>query len=305
MFLELRHLRTLRAIAESDSLAMAAEQLHLTQSALSHQIRAIEDYYDLKLFSRRSRPMQPTEAGRRLLEAAEDIIPRMENLDRSLRQLAGGDRGRLFLALECHSCFAWLLPTLEAYRQQWPQVDTDLTLGHSFDTLDALARGTVDAVISSDPVDDPAFVFEPLFEYEVVLAVAPNHPLAQERHVSPEMLAGETVITYPVERERLDIFTRFLDPAQITPTDTRSSELTAMIAQWVASDRGVAALPAWAIQDELARGILVTRPLGREGMRATLYLALRREDHEQAYLQAFVDTARRLTHMTLSHSVRD
>jgi len=299
MFLEIRHLRTLRAIAESDSLATAAEQLHLTQSALSHQIKAIEEYYGLKLFSRRSRPMQPTEAGRRLLETADQVIPRIEQLDRSLRQLSGGDSGRLFLALECHSCFTWLLPTLEAFRQQWPRVDTDLTLAHSFDSIEALTRGAVDAVISSDPIEDPALIYEPLFGYEVVLALPPDHALLRERHVTAQMLAEETVITYPVERQRLDIFRRFMDPAGITPQATRSSELTAMIAQWVAGGRGVAALPAWAIQDEIDRGIIQTRPLGPDGMHSTLYLALRRGEHELAFVEAFTDTARRLAQQAL------
>lgn len=292
MFLELRHLRTLRAIVESESMAIAAEQLHLTQSALSHQIRSIEEYYGLELFSRRSRPMRPTPAGRRLLAAANQIMPLMDTLDRDLRQLAGGDTGRLFIALECHSCFSWLLPTLDAYREQWPNIDTDLSLSHSFDALDALARGLIDVVVSSDPTDSADIAFVPLFEYDVVLTLPPQHPLTAEAFITPAMLADQTVITYPVHRNRLDIFARFLSPAGVEPAATRSSELTVMIAQWVASNRGVAALPAWAVADELARGSIVARPLGEHGMASTLYLAFRANEGELAYTRAFVDTAR-------------
>ncbi|MHB8921286.1 MAG: LysR family transcriptional regulator [Halothiobacillus sp.] len=291
MFLETRHLRTIRAIVDSESLALAAEQLHLTQSALSHQIRAIEAYYGLPLFSRRSRPMQPTPAGRRFLHAAAQVLPLMDALDRDLRQLAGGDTGRLFIALECHSCFSWLLPTLDAYREQWPNIDTDLSLSHSFDALDALVRGLVDVVVSSDPVDNPAICFVPLFHYDVVLTLAPQHPLAAESFITPQMLADQTVITYPVSRNRLDVFSRFLEPAGIEPAATRSSELTVMIAQWVANQRGVAALPAWAVADELARGSIIARPLGEAGMRATLYLAFRSQERDLAYVSALVDTA--------------
>lgn len=292
MFLELRHLRTLRAIVESESMAIAAEQLHLTQSALSHQIRSIEEYYGLELFSRRSRPMRPTPAGRRLLAAANQIMPLMDTLDRDLRQLAGGDTGRLFIALECHSCFSWLLPTLDAYREQWPNIDTDLSLSHSFDALDALSRGLIDVVVSSDPTDSTDIAFVPLFEYDVVLTLPPQHPLTAEAFITPTMLADQTVITYPVHRNRLDIFARFLSPAGVEPAATRSSELTVMIAQWVASNRGVAALPAWAVADELARGSIVARPLGEHGMASTLYLAFRANEGELAYTRAFVDTAR-------------
>ncbi|MFO7581717.1 LysR family transcriptional regulator [Guyparkeria sp.] len=291
MFLELRHLKTMRAIERTGSLAQAAEQLHLTQSALSHQIRALESYYETSLFSRSSRPMRPTEAGRRLLAAADTILPEIEQLDRDLRQIAGGATGRLFLALECHSCFTWLIPTLERYRSEWPSIETDLSLSYSFDAIDALRRGQLDGVISSDPVDDPDLHFEPLFRYPVVLAVAPDHPLAGKERIRPEMLADQTVISYPVERKRLDLFQHFLDPAGVEPAGQRSSELTAMIAQWVASGHGVAALPKWAIAEELERGIIKARPLG-DGLSGTMHLAVRRDEHRLAYMDAFLRLAR-------------
>ncbi|HER33925.1 MAG: LysR family transcriptional regulator [Halothiobacillaceae bacterium] len=291
MFLELRHLKTIHAIEQTGSLAAAAERLHLTQSALSHQIRALESYYETPLFSRNSRPMRLTEAGRRLLAGAEVILPEIERLDRDLRQIAGGATGRLFLALECHSCFSWLIPTLERYRAQWPSIETDLSMSFSFDAIDALRDGRLDGVISSDPVDDPELHFEPLFHYPVVLALSPGHALADEPHITPEMLADQTVIGYPVERERLDIYRRFLDPAGVTPASSRQSELTAMIAQWVASGHGVAALPKWAIGDELARGIVIQRPLG-DGLTATMHLAVRRGEHRLTYMDAFLRLAR-------------
>lgn len=291
MFLELRHLKTIRAIEQTGSLAAAAERLHLTQSALSHQIRALESYYETPLFSRSSRPMRLTEAGRRLLAGADAILPEIERLDRDLRQIAGGATGRLFLALECHSCFTWLIPTLEHYRAQWPSIETDLSMSFSFDAIDALRDGRLDGVISSDPVDDPELHFEPLFRYPVVLALSPGHPLANETRITPEMLVDQTVIGYPVDRDRLDIYRRFLDPAGIQPASSRQSELTAMIAQWVASGHGVAALPKWAIGDELERGIVTARPLG-DGMSSTMHLAVRRDEHRLAYMDAFLRLAR-------------
>jgi len=291
MFLELRHLKTIRAIEQTGSLAAAAERLHLTQSALSHQIRALESYYETPLFSRSSRPMRLTEAGRRLLAGADAILPEIEQLDRDLRQIAGGATGRLFLALECHSCFTWLIPTLEQYRAQWPSIETDLSMSFSFDAIDALRDGRLDGVISSDPIDDPDLHFEPLFRYPVVLALSPGHPLASEARITPEMLADQTVIGYPVDRDRLDIYRRFLDPAEVEPASSRQSELTAMIAQWVASGHGVAALPKWAINDELHRGIVAARPLG-DGLNSTMHLAVRRDEQRLAYMDAFLRLAR-------------
>jgi len=295
MFLEIRHLRTLAAVAELQSLAAAAERLHLTQSALSHQIKAIETYYGVSLFTRKTRPMQFTPAGKKLLALAREVLPVVDKVDRDMRRQAAGSTGRLHIALECHSCFAWLLPVLEAFRQDWPEVEVDLSLSHSFDALEALQRGQVDAVISSDPVESDTLAFSPLFRYEIVLALPPEHPLCERDHIEPGDLTEQTLVTYPVERQRLDIFRRFLEPAGIEPASSRSSELTAMIIQLVAAGQGVAALPGWAVADETERGLVQTRRLGEQGLFDTLYLATRRHDGELAFQQGFLEIARQLS----------
>lgn len=300
MYLELKHLRTLEALSEYGSLAGAAERLHLTQSALSHQLKALEDYLGSPLFLRKSRPLRLTPAGEALLSLAAKVLPEVEAAEHALKRIARGEAGRLHIALECHSCFEWLIPTLDAYRPHWPQVELDLSLGFSFEPLPALARAEIDLVITSDPRPLPGLVYEPLFDYEALLAMASTHPLAVKARIRPEDLAGETLITYPVERRRLDIFTRFLDPAGIAPARVRSAELTVMMIQLIASGRGLCALPDWALAEYLTREDLTARPLGA-GMHATLYAALREREHAQPYMQAFLETARDITRTTLTH----
>ena len=293
MYLELRHLRTLRAIREQQSLAGAAERLHLTQSALSHQVKALEEYFGVDLFVRKSRPLRFTHAGQRLLDLADRVLPDVESTERELARIREGERGRLHIAIECHSCFEWLMPTMDAYRVEWPEVEMDLSMGFSFAPLAALKRGDVDLVVTSDPVSDEALRFEPLFRYQNLLAMAAEHPLAERPWVEPADLAGETLITYPVERERLDVFTRFLEPAGVEPREVRHSELTVMILQLVASGRGVAVLPNWALADYLDRDYVAARPLGEAGLWSTLYAGVRAGEAGQAYLQGFLEAARR------------
>src|SRR5690625_1568382 len=212
MYIELRHLRSLRAIRDTGSLARAAERLHLTQSALSHQVKNLERYFDGQLFFRKSRPLRFTPAGERLLALADSILPQVEEAERELTGMARGRSGRLHIALECHSCVDWLLPVLDRYRPDWPEVELDLSMGYSFHPLPALYRGDLDLVITSDPEQDFGGIrYTPLFDYEMQLAVSPNHPFAARSFVEPEDLASETLLTYPVCRDRLDIFNRFLD----------------------------------------------------------------------------------------------
>ena len=297
--LEIRHLRTLHALRETDSLVEAAERLHLTQSALSHQFKELEERLGLQLFVRKTRPVRFTSAGLRLLQLADSLLPQLRGAERDLARLAGGTAGRLHMAIECHSCFQWLMPTIDQFRDAWPEVELDLASGFSFAPLPALARGDLDLVVTSDPVDLPGITYVPLFTYEALLAVANQHPLAGRAYVQPQDLANETLITYPVERDRLDIFKQFLDPAGIEPASVRTAEMTVMMMQLVASGRGVCCLPNWAMAEYLHKGYVTARRLGPEGLFGTLYAAVRDDMMEMPYLQDFLLTAKDTSFATL------
>ena len=229
--LELRHLKTLKALREMGSLVEAAEVLHLTQSALSHQIKDLEDRLNCTLFIRKTKPPRFTSAGRRLLALADLVAPEFKAAERDIARLTQGEAGRLHICIECHSCFQWLVPCIEAYRLNWPEVELDLIGGFSFTPLPALARGDLDLVITSDPIDLPDIHYEPLFEYEAMLAVSKRHPLSQKTFIDPLDLADQTLITYPVDRDRLDVFTQFLDPAGVDPRSIRKRSRCCLSAQ--------------------------------------------------------------------------
>lgn len=297
--LEIRHLETLTAIREAGSLQEAADRLHVTQSALSHQLRDLETRLKTPLLNRRTRPARLTTAGLRVLALADEVLPRLKATERELQRLAAGKTGRLHLAIECHSCFQWLMPALDAFRQEWPDVTLDLSAAFSFAPLPALVRGDLDVVVTSDPQELEAVCYLPLFRYELVLAVASSNPLSQYRYIEPQQLEDQVLITYPVDRQRLDIFTAFLDKAGVEPAALRTAELTPIIAQLVASQRGVAALPNWALSEYLDQGWLRLCHLGEQGVWRTLYAAVRIEDVDTHYLKAFIDKAQDICFKTL------
>lgn len=292
MHLELKHLRTLSLLFEAGNLNAAAQRLHVTPSALSHQLATLERALGVQLFQRKSRPLSFTAAGLRLLEAAADILPRLSQLEQGLRQLSRGESGRLHVAVECHSCFEWLMPVLDAYREAWPQIELDLSLAYPFAPLPALLQGEIDLVITADPQPLTGITYQTLFSFDILLALAPDHPLCQRRYIQPEQLRAETLITYPVARDRLDIFTRFLQPAGIEPQAHRTSEHTSIMLQLVANRRGVCAVPSWVLAPQLAAGRLGARPLGRRGLHSTLQAAVRTAEQDLPQLNAFIELAR-------------
>lgn len=292
MHIEFRHLRTIKAIHDTGSLARAADVLGITQSALSHQIKGIEDQAQVELFVRRTKPLRLSAAGGRMLAAAERILPQISALEAEFESLTEGRSGRLHVSLECHACYDWLLPVFDRFRQVWQDVDVDLRPSVAFEALDALYREEVDLVISSDPVARDGISFVPLFDYEPVLIAAQSHPLAQLPFVQPENLEGQAVMTYPVPRDRLDLFRLFLDPAGIEPGSIRQVELTQMMLLLVASGRGVAVLPDWVLRSGTHPRDLVSRRLTEAGLTRRIYAAIRAEDISQPFTAHFIRLAR-------------
>lgn len=292
MHIEFRHLRTIKAIHDTGGLARAADALNITQSALSHQIKGIEDQAGVELFVRRTKPLRLSAAGMRMLQAAENILPQVAALEEEFSGLVAGKSGRLHIAIECHACFEWLFPVLEAFRKAWPEVDVDIRPGLAFDAMPALRREDVDLVVSSDPEAGDDTDFTPLFDYEPVFVASAQHPLAKKEAIEAADFRGETLITYPVDRARLDVFSQLLTPAKVAPAQVRQVELTAVILLLVASNRGVAVLPDWVVRQVRYNSDYVTRPLTKGGITRRLYAATRSEDTSLPFMAHLIRLAK-------------
>ncbi len=292
MYIELRHLRTIRAIHQAGGLARAADVLNMTQSALSHQVAGLEDQAGMELFVRRSKPMKLSAAGIRMLRAADRILPEIDAMEEEFRNLRSGKTGRLHIAIECHACFDWLFPVLELFRHAWPEVDVDIRAGLAFDALPALNREEVDLVISSNPLPLPGITFNPLFDYHPTFLAAAANPLAAKDMIEAADFRDQTLITYPVTRDKLDVFTELLTPAKVEPRAQRTAELTAVILMLVGSNRGVAVLPDWVLRDVKSSADYVTRPLGPGVITKRLYAATREEDAARPFMAHFLKLGR-------------
>src|SRR5689334_19588975 len=245
--IEVRHLKSLIAIAESRTLAAAAGRVHLTQSALSHQIRALEAHYGVTLFERSRQGVRFTQAGDRMLALARDVLGRIGEAERNVTRLKDDSRGELRIALECHTCFDWLMPVMDEFRRRWPEVEVDLVSGFHPTPLSLLSSGKADLVIGSVRPKSRRYAATPLFRFEIMLIMSTDHRLRRKRRVEAQDIAGETLITYPVPPERIDLIREVLRPAGIT-LERRTAELTIAILQLVASRRGIAALPNWGVR---------------------------------------------------------
>ena len=289
--IELRHLKTLLALEETGSVSLAAKRIFLTQSALSHQIRMLENHYGAPLFERKSTPLRFTPVGERLLRLAHDLLPQVTDAERDLARIIEGEAGELRIGVECHTCFDWLMPAMGEFRPIWPQIELDIVSGFQADPIGLLLQHRADLAIVSEAEKQNGISFQPLFAYEMVGICAPDHPLAAKNVWTAEDFIGETLITYPVPDEMLDLPKKILIPKNINPP-RRHSELTIAIIQLVASRRGIAALPYWTVMPYLEKGYVVHRQITDDGLQSKLYAAIRTEDTDKSYLNNFCQIIR-------------
>jgi len=290
--LERIHLAIIQEVDKQGSLTAAAGELYLTQSALSHAIRKLEEQLGTPIWLREGRSLRPTQAGQYLLAVAKRVLPQLTLAEERMRQFANGERGTLRIGMECHPCYQWLLKVVSPYLARWPDVDVDVKQKFQFGGIGALFAHEIDLLVTPDPLHKPGLHFEPVFDYEQVLVVGPNHSLAGARYVKPEQLSNEVLISYPVDRERLDVYTLFLMPAGIAPRRHKTIETTDIMLQMVASGRGVAALPRWLVEEYRAKMEVVPVRLGRQGIAKQIFLGTREADVAIDYLKDFVDQAR-------------
>ncbi|WP_255990748.1 LysR family transcriptional regulator [Chitinolyticbacter albus] len=291
--LELRHLKTLLAIREAGSLTRAAERLYLTQSALSHQIRLLEEHYGLPLFVRKQ-PLKLSPAGEKLVQLASEVLPRVAASERDIAKLREGEAGSLRIAVECHTCFDWLMPAMDTFRERWPEVELDIVSGFHADPVGLIFEDRADLAIVSEREDEARIAHFPLFAYDMVALVARDHPLADKPVLEATDFADETLITYPVPDDMLDLVRKVLRPAGVNPK-RRTTELTVAMLQLVASRRGIAALPRWSVQHYLERGYIVAKPITTAGLTSELYAAVPQERADTAYLTEFVAITREVS----------
>src|ERR1051325_8740737 len=203
--LERIHLSIVQQVELQGSLTAAAGVLNLTQSALSHSMKKLEQQLGTEVWLREGRSLRLTQSGLYLLAVAQRVLPQLELAEERLGQFAQGERGALRIGMECHPCYQWLLKVVSPYLEKWPDVDVDVIQKFQFGGIGALFNHEIDMLVTPDPLRRRGLRFEPVFDFEQVLVVGPGHRLRASPHVVPEDLADEILITYPVAVDRLDV----------------------------------------------------------------------------------------------------
>jgi LysR family transcriptional regulator for metE and metH len=288
MDLEVRHLQLVAAVAEMGSLTRAGDRLHLTQSALSHQLRGIESRLGAALFLRVGKRLVLTPAGERLLVSAKDILERLAQAEHDIRRMGKEHAGVLRLTTECYTCYHWLPPLLMRYRRKFPRIEVRIDVEATRRPIEMLLAGRIDLAIMSSTVTDRRLVSKKVFDDELVLIAAIDHRFAQLSHVRLTELRDETLYIYP-PRDESRVLQEVLLPAGISPARIEEVQLTEAITELVKAGLGVAVLARWAVQPLVDAGAILARPLTARGLHRQWRAVMPRDLARADYVMEFID----------------
>jgi LysR family transcriptional regulator for metE and metH len=288
MHLEVRHLLLVQAVAETGSLTSAGRQLHLTQSALSHQLLDLEERLGTKLFHRVSRHMRLTPAGERILATARRVLQDLEHAEDEVRLLAAERRGLVRITVECYTCYHWLPDLMQRFRKKRPGIEIRIDANATHRAIEALREGSVDLALVSTPLDDPRIRTTPLFDDEMVAVMTPDHALAGREFVTAEDLAGETILTYSPFKESSAYRLAFA-PAAVTPKEAMQVQLTEAMVELARGGVGVAIVSEWSVGPQIQSGTLAAVRVTRRGLQRRWKAAVLRDAATPSFVGEFIE----------------
>ncbi|KPW02660.1 LysR family transcriptional regulator [Pseudoalteromonas sp. P1-11] len=290
--LERNHLHIIKEVNRLKSVTAAAESLNLSQSAVSHTIAKLERRFGVKLWHRKGNTLVYSQAGLYLLSLADKMVTEFEHAERVLQEFAQGRRGIMRIGMECHPCEQWLMGKIQQFLKAWPEVDVEIKSAFRFDGIAALKANEIDVLITPDPVNTEGLNFRSVFNYNLCIVVSEQNPLYNKAFVTAHDLEDQILYTVPVGYNRLDVYTRFLDPANVQPRRRVPIESTEMMLQLVSANRGVAVLPEWLVSSHESRLSIKGIRIGNKGLQKSVNVGVRDDDLQLDYVKGFIESTR-------------
>jgi LysR family transcriptional regulator for metE and metH len=271
--MEIRHLRLIKSIVEEGSIAKAIDKLHLTQSALSHQLKEAEYQLGTKIFLRQNKKLILTKAGEKLYHTANDILTKLTDTEKEIKSMVFGEVGEIRISTECYSSYHWLPSVLKQFHLLYPNIELKIVMEATHYPLQKLLNNELDIAIVSDPIKNDNINYTELFQDEMVMIVSENHGWTEKKYVVAEDFEVEHLFIHSLPLETVTVHQLFLSPAKISPRKITPLPLTEASIEMVKADMGVMAMAKWAAQPYLKNHSIRAIKIGRNGLKRKHYIA--------------------------------
>ncbi len=286
--MEIRHLKLIREVAETKSLTKAKDALFLSQSALSHQLKEIENQLGTQLFHRVNKQLILTNAGKMVLDSAERILGDLERTEMSIKKYVSGTSGTLRLATQCYTCYHWLPSLMTDFNKEFPNVELEIFHNNDASVEDQILNGTIDVAIIYESSDRQNVDYHELFRDEVFALVPAGHPWTKKAFVEAQDFENENVIIHSYPLESVSLFSQVLIPEGIKPKKVMQVQVTEAVVELVKAGMGVNVMAKWIVEPYLQDNRLALVPVTRRGIHRTWHAITLKDEKRPQYLENFV-----------------
>ncbi len=286
--MEIRHLRLIKSIVEEGSIANAIDKLHLTPSALSHQLKEAEWQTGAKIFFRVKKKLILTPIGEKLYASAKLILGELERVEKEVQQLIAGERGTIRISTECHTSYHWLPSLLRKFNQQCPGIEIKILFETNNRPVLKLLEEELDLAITNHPLNTDKIEFIELFKDEMWAVTSSDHAWAEKSFVLASDFTNENLIIHSEPLDTVVIYKDFLLPAGIKPKTIISIPSTEAAIEMVKAGMGITVLPQWALKPYLNTDEIKLTKLTSEGIYHNQYVALLKQESYPEYINYFI-----------------
>ena len=287
--MEIRHLRLIKAIVEEGSIIKAIDKLHLTQSALSHQLKEAEYQLGTKIFLRINKKLILTKAGEKLYATANEILDKLSDTEKEIKQLIFGEVGEIRISTECYSSYHWLPSVLKQFHLLYPNIELKIVMEATHYPLQKLQENILDIAIISDPIKDENIKYVELFQDEMMMVVSENHSWTGKKFVVAEDFINEHLLIHSLPLETVTVYQFLLEPAKVSPKKITPLPLTEASIEMVKADMGIMAMAKWALQPYLKNNSIKAIKIGKNGLKRKHYIAYMSNKTYPDYFQHFIE----------------
>ncbi|MES2111042.1 MAG: LysR family transcriptional regulator [Bacteroidota bacterium] len=287
--MEVRHLRLIKTIADEKGITKSLDKLFLTQSAVSHQLKDIEERLGVKIFYRTKNQWALTEEGKILYQTASAVLNEIDKANEQINELRLGHAGVIRISTECYTNYHWLPSFMVKMKVLYPKIEVKIVMEATHKPLQKLLDSELDIGITSDPLDDKSIKYIELFKDEVMAVVLSEHPLAKKKYLSPEDFANHPLIIHSYPLETVTVYQHFLKESKTQPQEIIAIPLTEVALEMVKAGMGIMTMPKWALKPFAASSALTLVPIGPKGLIRTHYVAIRHEDSTKKHLKDFIE----------------
>lgn len=286
--MELKYFRLIKTIAEEGSIANSSERLFLTQSALSHQLRDLEERLGFKVFHRTRNRWTLTEEGEELHRLANILLKSIEEGFQTIQQIKDGSKGTIRLSAECHSFFHDLPAFVQKMAVLYPEIQIDLSLGATHQTISQILSDELDiAIVTTEPATEVLTSME-VFKDEIFVLMHEEHPLHELDYIDASHFSEVHLIINSFPMENVSVYEHFLKPNRITPRKISAIPFTEVSLQMVKANMGIMCLPKWTLDSFKLPEDLIFKRIGKYGLKRTHYLVVKEENRNKKHFEAFI-----------------